>query len=133
MKHLAVFLALAAPAQAQDILSPSEFEAFVNQSTVYFTRRDLPYGAEQYLRNRKVIWQFSDGTCEFGEWFPSGDQLCFLYEHQTDALCWHYIQTDAGKGVRIVGDDPTNDLIVAAQDSKPLECAAPNVGASYKP
>lgn len=132
MKHLVLFLALAAPAKAETVLTPADFEAFAQGSTVYFSRHGKPYGAEQYLRNRKVIWAFADGTCEFGEWFPDGDRLCFQYEHQSSPLCWNYLQTDAGKVVRVVGDDPENDLLVAGQDREHLKCAAPNVGASLR-
>jgi hypothetical protein len=133
MKQLAFLFFLAAPVEAETILSPSDFETYAQGSTVYFSRHGQPYGAEQYLRNRKVIWSFADGTCEFGEWFPKGDQLCFQYEHQATPLCWNYIETEAGKGVRVVGDDPENDLLIAGQDKQHLECAAPNVGASYRP
>jgi hypothetical protein len=133
MRALITLLVLSAPAQADTVLSPAEFEAFAQGSTVYFSRHGQPFGAEQYLRNQRVIWQFTDGTCEFGEWFTSGDQLCFQYEHQSDALCWNFLETKAGKAVRVVGDDPANDLLVSGQDQEHLKCEAPNVGASYAP
>jgi hypothetical protein len=133
MKTLSLLCCLALPVQAETILSPSEFEAFANGKTLYFSRAGQPYGAEQYLRNRKVIWAFTDGQCAFGEWFAQNDQLCFLYDGRTDAVCWHYVQTDAGKAVRVVGDDPSNDLLVVGHDEEHLQCAAPNVGVKYVP
>lgn len=133
MKYLVALFFTASPLQAETILTPDDFEVFAQGTTVYFSRHGQPYGAEQYLNNRKVIWSFADGTCEFGEWYPDGDRLCFRYEYQTSALCWNFIETEAGKGVRVVGDDPANDLLIAGQDQEHLECAAPNVGASYRP
>lgn len=133
MKHFAFLLAFSLPVQAETILSPSQFEAFTNGKTVYFARHGKAYGAEQYLRNRKVIWAFSDGECSFGEWFAQGDQLCFIYEGRLNPICWNFVETDAGRAVRVVGDDPANDLVIVGSDTENLNCAAPNVGVSYTP
>ena len=133
MKELVFLSLLAFPVHAETILNPAQFEAFTNGKTVYFTRHGQPYGAEQYLRNRNVIWAFSDGDCAFGKWYSQGDQLCFLYEERTTPVCWNFLETDGGKAVRVFGDDPSNDLLVSGIDEENLKCAAPNVGASYRP
>ncbi|MEP5758303.1 MAG: hypothetical protein ABJ327_03125 [Litoreibacter sp.] len=132
MKHIALIAVLALPASAETILSPQEFEAFVQNSTVYFDRYGTPYGSEQYLRNRKVIWSFANGECEFGEWFPREDQICFQYENQNTPLCWHFVEQDGIKRARVVGDDPVADLHIVAQDKQPVNCEAPNVGAQLQ-
>lgn len=129
MKYVLLLAVLTLPATAETILTPRQFESFTAGSTVYFHRFGQEYGAEQYLRNRKVIWSFANGECEFGEWFARSDQICFQYEHQNAPLCWHFVEIDGMKRARVVGDDPVADLYIVAQDDRPLKCEAPNVGA----
>ncbi|MEM9434757.1 MAG: hypothetical protein AAGA12_12615 [Pseudomonadota bacterium] len=123
----------ACPLQAETIMSAEEFDAYSSGSTVYFNRRGVAYGAEQYLRNRRVIWTFLDGQCQRGVWFAEGDGICFLYDGQAAAQCWHFLETGTGKAARVIGDDPADDLIVAGQDKQPLSCPGPGVGVSFTP
>ncbi|GFE65939.1 hypothetical protein [Litoreibacter roseus] len=127
---------LATPAAATDdldLISPSEFEAFTSGSTLYFNRRGAPYGAEQYLGGRKVIWTFLDGTCQRGIWYAAQDEICFVYDGQAGAQCWYFFKTGDTKSARVVGDNPVNDLTVVGQDTQPLSCPGPGVGVSYTP
>ena len=137
------FFAAAAGAAAQDseksapanerIISAEEFDSFASGSTLYFNRAGQPYGAEEYKDDRRVIWTFLDGTCERGAWYDQGDQICFVYETQSEAQCWHFIERDGVKRARVIGDIPSNDLFVVGQDNRRLECPGPGVGVSYTP
>ncbi|WP_134013876.1 hypothetical protein [Litoreibacter halocynthiae] len=133
MKHLCLLALIACPAQAETKMTPSQFETFTRDTTVFFNRHDAPYGAEQYLRDRRVIWSFLDGTCQRGIWFGEGDEICFLYDDQPDALCWYFFDDGVRQSARIVGDDPADDLVVVGKSSDPLVCPGPDVGVSYRP
>ena len=115
------------------IITAEEFEAFSSGTTVYFNRGGRPYGAEEYFKDRRVIWTFLDGTCERGAWYSEGDQICFIYETAIEAQCWHFIEAGGNKRARVVGDPPENDLYVVGQNDQPLHCPGPGVGVSYTP
>lgn len=129
---LGLSLALTAPAaQAEDIMTPEEFDAFASGTTVYFNRHGAPYGAEQYRADRQVIWTFLDGNCQRGVWYAAGDEICFLYDNQSGAQCWHFLDDGSEKRARLVGDAPEDDLVVVGQDNALLDCPGPDVGVSY--
>ncbi|MEM6407042.1 MAG: hypothetical protein AAF700_01355 [Pseudomonadota bacterium] len=115
------------------IITPQEFEDFTSGTTLYFNRGGQPYGAEEYLNDRRVIWTFLDGTCERGAWYSEGDQICFVYESAIAAQCWHFVEAGGDKRARVVGDPPENDLYVVGQNTEPLHCPGPGVGVSYTP
>lgn len=121
------------PRAPENTLSPETFEAFASGTTLYFNRHGAPYGAEQYMTDRRVIWTFLDGRCERGAWFSDGAAICFAYETQSEAQCWHILEIAGQKRVRVVGDDPGNDLYVVGQDKADLDCPGPGVGVSYTP
>jgi hypothetical protein len=118
---------------SERILSAAEFEAFAGGTTLYFDRQGQPYGAEEYKPDRRVIWTFLDGTCERGAWYNEGDKICFVYETQTNAQCWNFLEAAGQKRARVVGDAPSNDLFVVGQDNRKLSCPGPGVGVSYTP
>jgi len=133
MKRFIFLALLALPAQAETKMTASQFEAFTKNSTVFFDRHGAPFGAEQYLDDRRVIWSFLDGNCQRGHWFGAGEEICFVYEGQTDALCWHFFDDGTRKTARVVGDDPVDDLLVTGQNKQVLACPGPSVGVSYRP
>ena len=120
-----------AAAEPEDILSPEEFRAFTAGTTLYFAKRGQPYGAEHYFEDGRVIWSFVDGPCERGAWFEHDGQVCFAYETQSSAQCWHFFTDGDAHHGRVVGGDPEEDLTVVGQDSRLLDCPAPGVGVSY--
>lgn len=138
-----VFISVASPLAAQEgggaaptdeeIMTPEAFEQFVSGSTLYFNRRGDPYGAEQYLPDRRVIWTFLDGRCERGAWFSEGDTICFAYETQSSPQCWNFLDRSGERRARVIGADPANDLVVVGQDQSALDCPGPGVGVSYTP
>ncbi len=114
--------------QAETILSPDEFQAYAEGKTLYFSQQGKPYGAEQYLRGRKSIWQYGDGTCARGIWFPRKSEICFLYEGDTDEQCWHFLRKKTGYGARAIGREPAADLDVTWRNERPISCTGPDVG-----
>ncbi len=126
-----IALCLAAPLSAEEIMAPDAFEAFTSGKTLYFSKKGEPYGAEQYFEDRRVIWTFFNGQCERGAWFAEDDQICFVYETQDRAQCWHFLETDSGKRARVIGADPEDDLTVEGQNTRDLTCPGPGVGVSY--
>ena len=75
---IAVLSLLPSTALAEAPLSAAEFEARVTGKTLTYSSGGVAYGAEEYLRNRRVRWSFLDGECFEGQWFTSGDQICFV-------------------------------------------------------
>ncbi|EPX80052.1 hypothetical protein [Litoreibacter arenae] len=133
MKWFAFLALLALPAGAETKMSAAQFDAFTKDTTVFFNRHGAPYGAEQYLSDRRVIWSFLDGTCQRGIWFGERDEICFLYDDQPDALCWYFFDDGTRQTARVVGDDPADDLVVVGKSPEPLVCPGPDVGVSYRP
>ena len=124
-------LLFASPAIAEEIMAPPDFEAFTSGTTLYFSKKGEPYGAEQYFPDRRVIWTFLNGQCERGAWFEQDNQICFVYETQNEAQCWHFLDSEDKKRARVVGADPAEDLTVEGQDRRELSCPGPGVGVSY--
>lgn len=115
-------------ASAQQPLTAEAFEARVLGKTLYFLLDDGEFGAEQYLPNRRVRWQFPDGTCEEGRWYPEGNALCFLYETDIHPHCW-VVHDRAGELVAYLADQPEDGPIRADRmDEKPLDCPGPDLG-----
>ncbi len=137
MKKISVLIAglLAVPVPviaAEDILSPSEFKELTAGTTMYFSKNGQPYGAEQYFEDGRVIWTFFNGQCERGAWFEDEGRVCFVYETQSDAQCWHFFKDGDSHRGRVVGADPAEDLKVEGQNTRDLTCPGPGVGVSYQ-
>ncbi|MFT3974612.1 MAG: hypothetical protein QM699_14505 [Amaricoccus sp.] len=126
-------LALALPAGAAP-LGPSSFEAMAEGRTLRFVARDgAPFGAEQYFPGRRSLWQYPDGSCAEGRWWPEGDDVCFSYGVGAGRECWSFEAGPTGISVRLVsGSDgaPAGSLVIdlAGVDRVPLECPGPDVG-----
>lgn len=101
MRSLAICLALAAPASAQDGMTAAEFDAYVTGRTITFSTEVNPtYGVERYLPGRRVMWSTFDGTCQYGVWFESKGDICFRYEGDPEHKCWKiYAEPDGLRGV----------------------------------
>ena len=125
---LLLLLSTAAAAPAETPLTAEEFEDRVTGLTLSFDRHGAPYGAEQYLPGRKVIWTFLDGVCKRGYWYEAAEKICFVYEDEPGPQCWDFLRTDQGFAARSVGDVPMNDLIVSGESRAPLHCPGPDVG-----
>ena len=115
-------------AGAETPLSAEAFEARVLGKTLYFLLDDGAFGAEQYLPNRRVRWQFPDGTCEEGRWYPEGETLCFVYENDQRPQCW-LVRDRGGVIVAYLSTAPADRPIHADRmDEEPLNCPGPDLG-----
>ena len=78
---------LASLASAQ--MGAEEFDALTRGQTFYYgVNGSEPYGAEEYLDNRRVRWSFLDGECVEGSWYEEAGRICFVYENRPEPQCW---------------------------------------------
>lgn len=127
MKYIftAIVFLICSPLQAETIISPSEFKALSTGKTLYFSQDGEPYGAEQFFQGQRSKWQFSDGTCENGQWFNVDDMFCFNYEGGIETQCWHFFKTDDnGYAARAEGAPKEEVLNLESISKKPLLCSA---------
>jgi len=111
-------------------VTAGEFESFSTGKTLYFEQQGEAFGAEQYFPNRQVLWQYSDGTCAYGEWFTDGPDLCFSYENSGPPQCWTFTRRDGDFFARERGrpsGDPA-ELRLSGSNKEPLACQAPDLG-----
>ena len=120
---------LAAPAAALETGAPltaEEFEAYVTGRTLTFGIDGRPYGIEQYLPGRRVIWAFIGEECREGSWFPIGQEICFEYDEEPGRLhCWTFF---AGPEGLIARSEGGGDLVEVQRSEAPMYCPGPEVG-----
>ncbi len=125
----ALFLVTNAPhVLAERALSAEEFDALTLGRTFYYGNQSGPYGAEEYLSGRRVIWSFLDGKCQYGSWYPDGDQICFVYERIADPQCWSFHPRPEGLIAYFRGDPQQIELGEVAKSDNPLICPGPEIG-----
>ncbi len=135
-RALAVLLSLALPAAAERIISPEEFEAMSQDKTLYFTQNGAPYGVERYYEDRQSTWQYEDGSCIEGRWFPVNDTICFVYENAPlSPQCWIFAERGGNFYARTDGTPAgaLSELRLAGEDTKALNCNAPDLGVKFAP
>lgn len=116
------------PAFAQNPMSPSQFQDFSEGKTLYFSQSGRFYGAEQYLKNKRVRWQYPNGECTEGHWYGDGTSLCFQYDDVEGTQCW-IMWDDAGQILARHAEDPADIPIeLERKDELPLPCAGPDLG-----
>lgn len=123
---LAFFLAL--PAAAQSLMTAEEFDAYTLGKTFYYGSFGQPYGAEEYLEDRRVRWSFLDGRCQEGEWYEQAGLICFVYENQPEPQCWSFEKGPSGLIARFENDPSQSELYEVEQSVEPLLCLGPEVG-----
>lgn len=132
MKQGSLLLALtlwATPALAQSPMSAEAFENYATGKTLVYSESGMPYGAEQYLPGRRVIWTFLDGGCRTGAWYQRADQICFRYDHAPgNPQCWTFFRSDDGLTARFENDPQARVLVEVEQSPEPLVCPGPKVG-----
>lgn len=129
---LATALALPLAAPAEERLNALEFEQLSAGRTLFFAQNGKPFGAEEYRRNRTVVWSFLGGQCQHGSWREGpDDSICFRYEGDTreTPICWEFFRDGTEIVAREIGADPVDDLTVIGESRAPLPCAGPDVGA----
>ncbi|WP_424933701.1 hypothetical protein [Amaricoccus macauensis] len=112
------------------VLSGEEFEEFAEGQTLRFEQNGRFFGAEQFFSGRRSLWQYSDGTCEYGQWYEANGLICFTYESSPDPQCWRVLQYGNGLAVQLfMNGTPTGSVAtLTSRDSDPLPCPGPRVG-----
>jgi hypothetical protein len=122
---LAVLAAMAAaPAAAERAVSPEEFDALTAGTTWHFERRGVPFGAERYFEDRRVVWAFEGGACQRGIWFANtAGEICFVYDSDPAPQCWSFLEMPSGAfHARLPGAPPADDLVAVDVDDAALDC-----------
>ncbi len=117
-----------ATATASDLMTAEEFDAYTRDKTFYYGNQGQPYGAEEYLNDRRVIWSYLDGQCEQGSWYEEGEQICFIYEHKPEPQCWSFQHSTNGLIARFENDPTQIELYEVQKSYEPLICPGPDVG-----
>ncbi|WP_415182249.1 hypothetical protein [Phaeovulum sp.] len=116
------------PAHAQDALNAEAFDARTVGRTITYNAYGTPYGVEQYLPGRKVVWAFAEGQCKTGFWFEKDGLICFSYENDPILQCWTFHDTAAGLTAYFNGDRKNEPLVSLRESPEPLICTGPDVG-----
>ena len=109
-------------------MSAAEFDAYTRGKTFIFGEAGAPYGAEEYLENRRVRWSFLDGKCQEGEWYEEAGMICFIYDHKPNPQCWSFQQTAGGLIALFENDPNQTELYEVEKSSEPLMCLGPEIG-----
>lgn len=109
-------------------ITAQEFERIVTGKTFSYATGGAPYGAEEYLDNRRVRWSFLDGECFEGSWYEAGGQICFVYEDLPDHQCWTFFMDGGHLSARFVGRPFATDLFETERQDGPLYCLGPKIG-----
>ena len=119
---------LCGPALAQTPMTAAEFDAYATGKTLTFARDGAVWGTEQYLKDRRVLWAFTEEECRSGYWYARAQEICFVYEDRADPQCWLFYRGATGLSAQYVGDDAGAPLAEVAQSTGPLGCAGPDLG-----
>lgn len=117
-------------AHAQEPMDGAAFDAFTRGKTFYYGSGGEPYGAEDYLDDRRVRWSFLDGQCKDGYWYDTPErEICFVYDDRPDApQCWSFFNQD-GKLVARFENAPESTILYQIEKSdKPMLCYGPKIG-----
>lgn len=130
MRRLCLALAVAAtPALAETPLSPEAFEAHVTGKTITYQQFDFVFGIEEYLPGRQVRWSVAPDLCQYGTWYPEGDDICFVYED--DPLtphCWTFWLRDGALVALSTLAAPGAELTEIDRSDQGLSCPGPDIG-----
>ena len=109
-------------------LDDAGFDARTLGRTIHYNSYGAPYGVEEYLPDHKVKWIFAEGQCKMGEWFQSGDQICFTYQDEPDLQCWIFSDQPQGLMAWFNGAMTDEPLVSQAETNQPLDCEMIDVG-----
>ncbi|MCA1336754.1 hypothetical protein [Pseudooceanicola marinus] len=135
---LALLTATALPATAQQAptqqapassMSAAEFDAYTQGRTFTYGSQGAPYGAEEYLSNRRVRWSFLDGDCQEGQWYEENGLICFTYEQTPEPQCWSFAAgSGGGLTATFQGPGSQTELYEMQSSEEPLACPGPEIG-----
>ena len=127
---LACLMLAAAPALAEEPVSPAEFRDYAEGWTLAFEHEGEPFGQEHFDEDGATVWRYPDGSCMDGVWRAHGAQLCFYYGLGDEVLCWRALRDEAGLFVRLLGDGPDAGMelrVSGRSRDRPL-CGEPGRG-----
>jgi hypothetical protein len=125
---VALALLLPGAGLAAEPMSAAEFEAYVQGRTLTYNSGGTPYGAEEYLSNRRVRWAFLGDECVEGEWYENAGMICFLYENNEVPQCWTFQHGPGGLIATFENDPEQTTLYEARRSDEPLLCLGPKIG-----
>lgn len=109
-------------------MTAEEFDNYTRGKTFIYGSAGTPYGAEEYLDNRRVRWSFLDGQCQEGEWYEQEGLICFVYENLSDPQCWSFTRHADGLVARFANDPALTELYEMSRSREPLACPGPEIG-----
>ncbi|MEM6386838.1 MAG: hypothetical protein AAF718_11450 [Pseudomonadota bacterium] len=109
-------------------ITAEEFERIVTGHTFTYSTGGAPYGAEEYLSNRRVVWSFLDGECATGKWYPAGEHICFIYDQIESPQCWLFFEDGGKLSAQFAGDVNITNLFETNRQDEPLYCLGPEIG-----
>jgi hypothetical protein len=115
-------------AGAETPLTAEQFEAHVEGRTITYRQFDYLFGIEEYLADRKVRWSVAPNLCQYGTWYPEGDNICFVYEDSPVPACWTFWLRDSALVALSVNALPGEELHEVENTTEPLPCPGPDVG-----
>lgn len=121
-------LLLSAPALAETPMSAEAFEAHVTGKTITYQQFGTAFGTEEYLGDRKVRWSVSPDLCQYGSWYPQGDDICFVYEYDPVPHCWTFWLRDGALVALSTEALAGQELYEVQSSDQPLPCPGPEVG-----
>lgn len=130
LRYIYLILAMALPAAAQERLTGEAFDAFTRGQTFYYGYDAEPYGAEEYLEDRRVRWSFLDGQCKEGYWYDTPERLiCFVYEDRPDSpQCWAFFNESGKLRATFENGAQAAPLYQIERTEEPMLCLGPQIG-----
>lgn len=130
LRFACLLCTLSLPVSAQDRLAGDAFDAFTRGQTFYYGYDTEPYGAEEYLDDRRVRWSFLDGECKEGYWYDTPERLiCFVYEDRPDApQCWAFFNENGKLRATFENGAQAAPLYQIEKTETPMLCTGPKIG-----
>lgn len=129
LRPLILGLALAAgPSLAETPLTASDFEAHVLGKTISYSDLNGVFGTEEYLADRQVRWSVAPNLCQYGTWYPEGDDICFVYTDDPAPSCWTFWLKDGVLLAKSANNGSVTELVETAATDQGLPCPGPDVG-----
>ncbi|MBL9075437.1 hypothetical protein [Tabrizicola sp.] len=124
---LALFF-LATPSLAETPITAEVFEAHVTGKTLTYRQFGNLFGIEQYLPDRKVRWSTAPNECQYGSWYPQGENICFVYEYDPTPACWTFWMKDGALVALSTSGVAGEELHEVDASDQGLPCPGPDVG-----
>ncbi len=109
-------------------LSADAFERYTTGKSLAYATGAGPFGAEDYLPNRRVRWSYLDGECMDGRWYEEDGLICFVYDEIDAPQCWSFFLDRGRLMARFENDPSATTLYETAELEQPMICLGPDVG-----